>query len=319
MLWFRRKKKKKKKDLEDQKEQVEQEKEEKSSSAQNGSGEKLLKNVESGLNSQWFVTKKFEILKELEGAGQAKGLIEDKGKERAITSTMGSLKSAIEAFESSNDKEGLKQTADLALLAYSRIGNSEILDIYDEVCEKAEITEAQKKEKLIEMGDKSSQVDIEVNLYSKAEAKDKLIETGNKAMNLYLEASELDMKSRSRLFDYIVKAYKNAGDREALIQAGDQALKNQIDTSRLSHEEDWVLDAQKAYEAADDKDKLSRLGNQYVNLYLQERIEVWLDKAIPVYEKAGINAAEKMNNLADKLEEKGHSSMADTMRRKAEL
>lgn len=305
MLWFRRKRGEK------------GEAEEKSRPSQ--SGRSLLKNVRTGLNSQWFRSAKYTILKELEDTGGARGVLDDKGKERAIASTLGSLEAAVEAFAADSDQEGLKDTADLFLMAYTKIGRPMLLEAYVDVCEKAGISEEDITGKLLEAADGSSQIDIAVTLYSKAGAREKLVAAGHRALNLYLETSELDINSRGRLFDYVVEAYRSADDKESLIQAGDKALKSQIEGRRLSHDEEWVLDAQKAYEAADDKDKLVALGNQYVNLYLKEGLEIWLDKAIPVYEKAGIDTVSKLGNLADKVEEKGRSGMADTMRSKVGL
>ena len=86
---------------------------------------------------------------------------------------------------------------------------------------------------------------------------------------------------------------------------------------RLGRTKDWVFDAQKAYEAADAKKELASMGNQYVNLYLKEGLETWLNKAILVYKKAEVDFVAKFENLADRLEEKGRAGMADTMRRKA--
>jgi len=296
----------------------EAEKKSSSSKSGGGSGKAMLKNVQTGLNSQWFRSK-YAILKEFEGTGQARGVIDDTSKQRAIASTLGSLDGAIEAFTADDDRDGLKETADLALTAYVKIGNPTILDTYTEVCTKVGMSEEEITEKILEAADASKQIDIAVNLYSRAGAKEKLIGVGNKALSLYLEASELDAKSRSRLFDYVVMAYGSADDKESLLQAGDKALKNQIENRRLPRDKESVLDAQLAYEKCGHKDKLTSLGNQYVNLYLKEGLEMWLDKAITVYEKAEIDVASKLGNLADKVEEKGRSGMADTMRRKAGL
>ncbi len=291
---------------------------EKRSSGKSGSGKVMLKNVTAGLNSQWFRSK-YVILKEFEGGGQKRGVIDDSSKQRAIGSILGSLDGAIEAFVADNDTEGLKEAADLALKAYVKIGTPTLLDTYTEVCTKVGISEEEITGKLLETADASKQIDIAVILYSKTGNKEKLTRLGNRALSLYLEGSELDMKSRSRLFDYVIEAYKSADDIESLIQAGDKALKNQIENRRLSRDKESVLDAQKAYEAADDKVKLISLGNQYVNLYLKEGLETWLDKAIAVYEKTDVDVASKLGKLADKVEEKGRSGMADTMRRKVGL
>lgn len=280
------------------------------------SGRRMLETVRTGLNSQWFRSK-YVILKEFEGAGGARGVIDDKSKERAIASILGSLEGAAEVFAADNDHEGLKAAADLFLVAYTKIGKPELLDSYIDICAKAGMTEEEITGKLSDTADSSNQIDIAVTLYSKAGAKEKLIGAGQRALSLYLEADEIDMNSRSRLFDYVVEAYRSADDRESLIQAGDKALKNQIEGQRLSRDKGSVLDAQKAYEAADDKDKLAALGNQYVNLYLKEGLETWLDKAVVAYEKAEVDFVSKLADLADRVEEKGRSGMADTMRRKA--
>ncbi len=288
---------------------------EKRSSGKPGSGKTMLKNVKAGLNSQWFRSK-YAILKEFEEGEQKRGVLDDSSKQRAIGSILRSLDDAIEAFSADNDEEGLKEAADLALKAYVKIGNPTLLDTYTEVCTKAGISEEEITRKFLETADASKQIDIAVNLYSKTGNKEKLTRLGNRALSLYLEISELDIKSRSRLFDYVIEAYRSADDIESLTQAGDKALKNQIENRRLSRDKESVLDAQKAYEAADNKGKLASLGNQYVNLYLKEGLESWLDKAIVVYEKADVDVASKLGNLADKVEEKGRAGMADTMRRK---
>lgn len=305
MRWFKKKKA--------------EEEEEEPKKPRSGSGKALLERARAGLDSQWFRSPKFSILKEFEWATQAAGVIDDRSRERAIASTFGSLEGAIEAFAADNDEGGLKEAADMTLTAYVRTGNGKVLDMYVDVCEKSGMTEEEINQKILEAADKSRQIDIAVTLYSRAGDKSRLIGAGNRAMSLYLEANDLDLRSRSRLFEYVVEAYKSADDRESLTQAGDKALKSQIEGRRLSHEKDWVLDAQKAYEAAEDEKKLAALGNQYVNLYLKEGLEVWLDKAIVAYKKGGVDFASKLGNLADKVEEKGRSGMADTMRRKAGL
>ncbi len=284
-----------------------------------GGGKALLERARAGLDSQWFRSPKFSILKEFEWTTQATGVIDDKSRERAIASTFGSLEGAIEAFAADNNQGGLKEAADMTLTAYVRTGNPTVLDMYVDVCKKTGMTEEEINQKILKAADQSRQIDVAVTLYSRAGDKSKLIGAGNRALSLYLEANDLDTKARSRLFDYVVEAYKSADDKESLTQAGDKALKSQIEGRRLSHEKDWVLDAQKAYEAAEDEKKLAALGNQYVNLYLKEGLEVWLDKAIVAYKKGGVDFASKLGNLADKVEEKGRSGMADTMRRKAGL
>lgn len=282
-----------------------------------GGGKSMIKTVTTGLNSQWFRPSRISILKEFEGAAQKRGVVDDSSKQRAISSVLGSLEGAIKAFTDDDDQEGLKEAAYLCVTAYTKIGRPALLDTYIEVCVKAGIPEEDRIQKLIDEADKSRQIDIMVTLYHKAGDKEKLKGAGNRALNLYLDANELDMKSRTRLFDYVVEAYKSADDSEALIQAGNKALKNQIDGQRLGRDKEWIFDAQKAYEAADAKDELAKLGNQYVNLYLKEGLETWLDKAIVVYEQGGVDFTAKLNNLADKVEEKGRAGMADTMRRKA--
>jgi hypothetical protein len=283
------------------------------------SGKSMLETVRVGLNSQWFRSSKYSVLKEFEERGQAKGIIDDRSKERAIASTLGSLQNAVDAFSADNDQGGLKDAADLFLEAYTKTGKSELLDSYIDVCAKAGMTEEEIAAKLTDTADNSKHIDIAVTLYIRAGVREKLIGAGNRTLGLYLETGELDMNSRSRLFDYVVEAYRSADDKELLIQAGDKALKSQIEGRRLSRDKDWVLDAQKAYEAANDKDRLAKLGDQYVNLYLKEGLETWLDKATAVYEKAEVDFSSKLRKLADKVEEKGRSGMADTMRRKAGL
>ena len=304
MRWFKKRK-------------VEEEEEQKGTRA--GSGKALIERAKAGLDSQWFRSPKFSILKEFEWATQKAGVIDDKSRERAVASTFGSLEGAIEAFAADNDEGGLKQAADMTLTAYVRTGDPQVLNMYVDVCEKTGMAEEEINQKILEAADQSRQIDVAVALYSRAGDKSKLIGAGNRALSLYLEADDLDAKSRGRLFEYVVEAYKSADDKESLIQAGDKALKSQIEGRRLSYEKDWVLDAQKAYEAAEDEKKLAALGNQYVNLYLKEGLEVWLDKAIVAYEKGGVDFASKLSNLADRVEEKGRSGMADTMRRKAGL
>ena len=283
-----------------------------------GGGKAMLKTVTAGLNSQWFRPTRISILKEFEGVVQKRGVIDDSSKQRAIGSVLGSLEGAIKAFTDDDDQEGLKEAAYLCVRAYTKIGRPALLDTYMEVCVKADIPEEDRIQKLVDAADKSRQIDIMVTLYHKAGDKEKLKGAGNRALNLYLDANELDMKSRTRLFDYVVEAYKSADDREALIEAGNKALRAQVNGRRLGRDKEWIFDAQKAYEAVDAKDELAKLGNQYVNLYLKEGLETWLDKAIVVYNQGGVDFAAKLNNLADKVEEKGRAGMADTMRRKAE-
>lgn len=280
-------------------------------------GRSMLETVRTGLNSQWFRSQKFSILKELEGTERKRGVLDDTSKERAIASILGSLEGAAELFSNENDREGLNSSAELFLTAYTKIGDSKLLDRYAEVCTKAGMTEEEISGRLVETADGANQIDIAVTLYSKAGATEKLVGAGNRALSLYLEASEMDMNSRSKLFNYVVEAYKTANDKDALIQAGDKALKSQIDGRRLSREKDWVLDAQKAYQAAGDKAKLAKLADQYVNLYLKEGLETWLDKAVVAYEEAEVDFSARLSKLADKVEERGRSGMADTMRRKA--
>lgn len=306
MLWFR-----KKKDEEKEKQ------EKKPSITRSGSGKSLLESARVGLDSQWFRSPKFSILKEFEMVTQKKGLLDDRSKERAIAATLGSLEGAIEAFAADDDKEGLQAGARMSLMAFVKTGRPELLDTYVDVCTKAGMTEEEITAKLMEAADQSRQIDIAVTLYSRAGDKDKLVGAGDRALSLYLEAGDLDIKSRSRLFDYVVEAYKSAGNKELLVQAGDKALKCQVEGRLISHDADWVFDAQKAYEAVEDKDRLAALGNQYVNLYLKGGLEMWLDKAIVVYEKGDVDYVTKLGNLADKVEEKGRAGMADTMRRKA--
>jgi len=285
-----------------------------------GGGKAMVRTVTLGLNSQWFRPTRFSILKEFEGQqSQKRGVIDDSSKQRAISSVLGSLEGAIKAFTDDDDQESLKEVAYLCVTAYTKIGRPALLDTYIEVCVKAGIPEEERMQKLVDEADKSRQIDIMVTLYHKAGAKEKLKGAGDRALSLYLDTDELDMKSRTRLFDYVVEAYKSTDNREALIEAGDKALKNQIDGRRLGRDKEWVFDAQKAYEAADAKNELAKLGNQYVNLYLKEGLETWLDKAIVVYEQGGVDFVAKLNNLADKVEEKGREGMADTMRRKAAL
>jgi hypothetical protein len=280
-------------------------------------GKAMLENVRSGLNSQWFQSPRHNLLKELEMTEQTKGVVDDRTKERAITSTLNSLEGAIEAFSADNDQDILKEAASLALLAYVKIGKPPLLDMYMDVCAKAGMSQEEINEKLISVASNISHIDIAVNLYSKAGDKGKLILIGNKALNIYLESKEMDTKSRSRLFDYVVEAYKVAGDKESLIQAGEKALKSQIESQHFSHDKDWVLDAQKAYEAAEDKSDLAKLGDHYVNLYLKEGLEVWLDKAVTVYKESEIDYASRLNKLADRVAEKGNSEIADIIRQKA--
>jgi len=305
MLRFRKKRK------------AEDEPEETVAAPQIGKGGAMLETVRTGLNAQWFVSKRYSVLKELEGPEEKKGVIDDRSRERAIASILGSLEGAAETFSAENDQEGLKDTAELFLVAYTKMGDPALLDRYADVCTEAGMTEEESTGKLLEAADGSNQIDIAVTLYAKAKATDKLIGAGNKALNLYLGANDLNMDSRSRLFHYVVEAYKTADDKDALVQAGDKALKNQMDGQHLSREEGWILDAQEAYQAADNKAKLSKLADQYVNLYFKEGLEVWLDKAIVAYEAAEVDSSARLSGLADKLEEKGQAGMADTLRRKA--
>ena len=295
----------------------EDEPEKTSKSARTGKGNSMLETVRTGLNSQWFRSQRYSILKEFEGAERKRGVIDDRSKERATASILGSLEGAVEIFSNENDQEGLRSTAELFLTAYTKMGDPELLDRHAEICAKAGMAEEEITGKLVEVADGANQIDIAVTLYARAGATEKLMGMGNRALSLYLETSEMDMNSRSRLFDYIVEAYKTANDKDALIQAGDKALKNQIEGRRLSRDEEWVLDAQKAYQAADDKAKLAKLADQYVNLYLKEGLEIWLDKAIVAYEEAEIDSSARLIDLAAKVEGKGRSGMADTMRRKA--
>ncbi|MFC1717260.1 hypothetical protein ACFL6S_26605 [Candidatus Poribacteria bacterium] len=292
---------------------------EKSVSGRGGKGKSMLERVKTGLNSQWFRSQKYSVLKELEGTEQKRGVLDDSSKERAIASILGSLEGAAEAFSNENDQEGLRDAAELFLTAYTKTGNAGLLDRHADVCAKAGITEEEIIGKLVEAADAANQIDIIVTLYARAGATEKLVGAGNRGLSLYLEASDIDMNSRSRLFDYVVEAYKTANDKDTLIQAGDKALKSQMEGRRLSREKDWVLDAQKAYHAAGDKDKLAKLADQYVNLYFKEGLETWLDKAIAAYEEAEVDSTARLSSLADKVEEKGRSGMADTMRRKVGL
>lgn len=280
-------------------------------------GKSMLENVRTGLNSQWFQSSKHHLLKELEMTERIKGVVDDRTKERAIASTLNSLEGAIEAFSADSDQESLKEAANLTLLAYIKVGKESLLDMYMDVCAKAGMTKEEINEKLITVASNISHIDIAVNLYTKAEDKGKLLAIGNKSLNLYLESKEMDAKSKSRLFDYVVKAYKEAGDKEALIQAGEKALKYQIESQYFSHDKDWVLDAQKAYEAAGDKSDLAKLGDQYINLYLKEGLEVWLDKAVTVYKESEIDYVSRLNNIADRIAEKGAAEIADIIRQKA--
>ncbi len=295
----------------------EDESEEQSTSVRGGKGKSLLERVRTGRNAQWFRSQKHSVLKELEGTQQKRGVLDDSSKERAVVSILGSLEGAAEAFLSENDQEGLRDAAELFLTAYTKTGNAGLLDRHADVCAKSGMTEEEIIGKLVEAADGANQIDIIVTLYAKAGATENLRIAGNRGLNLYLEVNDIDMNSRSRLFDYVVEAYKAANDKDALIQAGDKALKNQMEARRLSREKDWVLDAHKAYRAADDKAKLSKLADQYVNLYLKEGLETWLDKAIVAYEEADIDSSARLSNLADKIEERGRAGMADTMRRKA--
>jgi hypothetical protein len=309
----------KKRGEEEEKPKEEEKSKKKGALSRFGGGKSMIRTVKAGLNSKWFRPTRFSILKEFEGQqSQTRGVIDDSSMQRAISSVLGSLQGAIEAFTAEDNKEGLKEAADLCIDAYTKIGNPELLDTYMEVCEKAGISEDESKQKLIDAADKSRQIDIMVTLYHKAGDKGKLKGAGDRALNLYLETNELDMKSCARLFDYVVEAYKSADDMEALIDAGDKALRNQVDRRRLGRGKEWVFDAQKAYEAADAAERLAELGNQYMNLYLKEGLESWIDKAIVVYEQGGVDFVAKLNNLADRLEEKGRAGMADTMRRKTE-
>ena len=277
----------------------------------------MLKQANAGLNSEWFVVKKYSVLKESELEEKAKGMVEDKGHENVVVSVINSLEGASESLSEEGDEEGLREVADMFLTAYMKIGNANLLDRYVEVCQELKMTEDEINEKLVSTGDECHYVDLTVNLYSKANAKEKLLDIAKRTMDIYLESGDIDINTKSRLFDYIVEAYKSADNMEMLIEAGDKALKSQIEGRHLVREKDWILDAQKAYEAAGDKDKLTHLADQYVNLYLKEGMGLWLDKSIPVYKEIGVDYAEKFNHLADKIEEKGHIEIADTFRSKA--
>ncbi len=279
------------------------------------SGKDMLERANAGLNSEWFRIQKYSILKELEGVDKTKGIIDDKSKENVISSIISSLESAYESFTNDNDKEGLVNTANMFLTAYLKIGKPSLLDRYLEVCEKAGVPYEEISKKLILTADECNHVDLAVLLYKRADAKDRLLEIGNKALNLYLESKEIDMKTKSRLFDYIVDAFKSAGNNDLLVLAGDRALKYQIEGRYLVRDKDFILDAQKAYSAAEDKAKLAELGDQYVNLYLKEGLEIWLDKSVDMYKKADVDYVSKFNNLADKITERGHAEVADTLRR----
>lgn len=315
MFRFRKKRKNKE---EEESVEVEETEPQEATASRGGKGHSLLETVRTGLNSQWFRGKKYSILKELEGGDQKKGVIDDTSRERAIGSILGSLERAVETFSAGDDQEGLRDCAAYFLDAYAKIGDTALLERYVEVCSQSGMEETEIKLKLVEAADKAGQFDVIVTLYTRAAAREKLIDAGHRALNVYLEVSEIDMTSRTRLFHYVVEAYKSANDIESLILAGDRSLKYQIDGLRISREKDWLLDAQMAYKAAQDNDKLTKLANQYVNLYLKEGLETWLDKAIVVYEDAGVDPAAKLRNLADKLEERGRTGMADTMRRKAD-
>ncbi len=274
----------------------------------------LLETARAGLNSQWFESSKRSILKELETTDSKRGIVDDKTKERAVTSILNSLEGAVEAITVDGDQESLKEASDLLLTAYVKIGKPGLLDTYMDVCVKAGMTKDEINEKLTTTANSAGHIDIAINLYAKAEDKERLILAGNKALNLYLEEKGMDIKSRGRLFEYVVKAYKMADARESLIQAGEKVLKEQVESHHFSHDKDWVFDAQKAYEAADDKESLAKLGDQYVNLYLKEGLEIWLDKGVAVYKESETDYASKLGKLADRLVEKGHSEMADTIR-----
>lgn len=274
----------------------------------------LLETARAGLNSQWFESSKRSILKELETTDSRRGIVDDKTKERAVTSILNSLEGAVEAITANGIQESLKEAADLLLVAYLKIGKPGLLDTYMDISAKAGMTKDEIKEKLITTANSTGHIDIAINLYAKSEDKERLISSGNKALNLYLEDKELDIKAKGRLFEYVVKAYKMADAKESLIQAGEKALKEQVEGHNFSHDKDWVFDAQKAYEAADDKESLAKLGDQYVNLYLKEGLEIWLDKGVAVYKESGIDYASKLGKLADRLVEKGHSEMADTIK-----
>lgn len=279
------------------------------------SGKDMLERASAGLNSEWFRIQKYSVLKELEGVDKTKSIIDDKSKENVISSIINSLESAYESFANDNDNEGLINTANMFLTAYLKIGKPSLLDRYIEIFEKVGITKEEIAKKLISTADGCNHVDIAVLLYKKADAKDKLIEIGNRALHLYLESKEIDVKTKSRLFDYIVDAFKSADDKGLLVSAGDKVLKYQIEGRYLIRDKDFILDAQKAYSAAEDKVKLAELGDQYVNLYLKEGLEIWLDKSVDVYKKADVDYISKFNNLADKITERGHAEVADTLRR----
>jgi len=282
------------------------------------SGRDLLKDAETGLNSEWFKTQRYSVLKELEGVDKTKSIIDDKGRDSVIASVLDLLEKAYESLTTEGDQEGLRLVADTFLIAYVKMGKSVILDRYMEISEKIRMTKDEITEKLISAGNISNHVDLAVKLYSRAESKDKLVDIGNKALSIYLGSKEMDMDTKSKLFDYVVEAYKSADDMEKLIDAGDKALKIELESRQFLRDKGWVLDAQKAYESANDKGKLAQIGDQYVNLYLKEGIEIWLDKAITVYKESEIDFVGKFKNLADKIEAKGHVEIADTFRRKIE-
>lgn len=279
------------------------------------SGKDMLEHANAGLNSEWFRIQKYSVIKEFEGVDKTKSIVDDKSKENVISSIINSLEGAFESFYVDNDVEGLINTANMFLTAYVKIGKPSLLNRYLEICEKAGVAKEEITKKLISTADGCNHVDLAVELYIKADAKDKLIEIGNRALNLYLESKEIDMKTKSRLFDYIVDAFKSADNKELLVLAGDKALKYQIEGRHLIRDKDWILDAQKAYSAAENKTKLAELGDQYVNLYLKEGLEIWLDKSVDVYKKADVDFISKFNNLADKITERGHAEVADTLRR----
>jgi len=282
------------------------------------SGRELLKDAETGLNSEWFKTQKYSVLKELEGVDKTKGIVDDKGRDTVIASILDLLERAYESLTNEGDQEGLKAVADGFLTAYVKIGKPVILDRYIEISEKIGMTKDEIAEKLVSAGNTCNHVDLAVNLYSRAESKDKLIEIGDKSLSIYLGSKEMDIDTKSKLFNYVVEAYKSADNVDKLIEAGDKALKIEMEGRQFLRDKDWVLDAQKAYESANDRSKLAQIGDQYVNLYLKEGMDIWLDKAITVYRESDIDFVGKFKNLADKIEEKGHVEIADTFRRKIE-
>jgi hypothetical protein len=283
------------------------------------SGMELLKDAETGLNSEWFKTQKYSVLKELEGVDKTKGIVDDRGRDTVIASILDLLERSYESLTNEGDQEGLKAVADGFLTAYVKMGKPVILDRYMEISEKIGMTKDEITEKLVSAGNTCNHIDLAVNLYSRAGSKDKLIEIGDKSLSIYLGSKEMDIDTKSKLFNYVVNAYKSADNVDKLIEAGDKALKIEMEGRQFLRDKDWVLDAQKAYESANDKTKLAQIGDQYVNLYLKEGMDIWLDKAITVYKESDIDFVGKFKSLADKIEEKGHIEIADTFRRKIEV